>query len=115
MKDHTEAINHVFDALLDEKYGVIKSLDEVSAIGHRVLHGGDKLTESCIIDDKVKDKIREFIKFGPLHNPANLMGIEACEKLAPGKKNTNIIRMRNANRSVSKIQWSRFNDDNVHR
>ena len=86
-KDHTEAINHVFDALLDEKYGVIKSLDEVSAIGHRVLHGGDKLTESCIIDDKVKDKIREFIKFGPLHNPANLMGIEACEKLAPGKKN----------------------------
>ena len=87
MKDHTEAINHVFDALLDEKYGVIKSLDEVSAIGHRVLHGGDKLTESCVIDDKVKDKIREFIKFGPLHNPANLMGIEACEKLAPGKKN----------------------------
>lgn len=87
MNDHTEAINHVFDALLDEKYGVIKSLDEVSAIGHRVLHGGDKLTESCIIDDKVKDKIREFIKFGPLHNPANLMGIEACEKLAPGKKN----------------------------
>lgn len=87
MKDHTEAINHVFDALLDEKYGVIKSLDEVSAIGHRVLHGGDKLTESCIIDDKVKDKIREFIKFGPLHNPANLMGIEACEKLASGKKN----------------------------
>lgn len=87
MKDHTEAINHVFDALLDEKYGVIKSLDEVSAIGHRVLHGGDKLTESCIIDDKVKYKIREFIKFGPLHNPANLMGIEACEKLAPGKKN----------------------------
>ena len=87
MKDHTEAINHVFDALLDEKYGVIKSLDEVSAIGHRVLHGGDKLTESCIIDDKVKDKIREFIKFWPLHNPANLMGIEACEKLAPGKKN----------------------------
>lgn len=87
MKDHTEAINHVFDALLDEKYGVIKSLDEVSAIGHRVLHGGDKLTESCIIDEKVKDKIREFIKFGPLHNPANLMGIEACEKLAPGKKN----------------------------
>ncbi|MDU5922111.1 MAG: acetate kinase [Finegoldia magna] len=91
MKDHTEAINHVFDALLDEKYGVIKSLDEVSAIGHRVLHGGDKLTESCIIDDKVKDKIREFIKFGPLHNPANLMGIEACEKLAPGKKNISVF------------------------
>lgn len=87
MKDHTEAINHVFDALLDEKYGVIKSLDEVSAIGHRVLHGGDKLTESCIIDEKVKDKIREFIKFGPLHNPANLMGIEACEKLAQERKN----------------------------
>ena len=87
MKDHTAAIKHVFDALVHEKFGVVKSLDEVNAIGHRVLHGGDKLTASTIIDENVKAKVREFIKFGPLHNPANLMGIEACESLVPGKKN----------------------------
>ena len=91
MKDHTAAIKHVFDALVDEKYGVVKSLDEVNAIGHRVLHGGDKLTASCIIDENVKEKVKEFIKFGPLHNPANLMGIEACENLVPGKKNVAVF------------------------
>lgn len=91
MKDHTAAIKHVFDALVHEKYGVVKSLDEVNAIGHRVLHGGDKLTASCIIDENVKAKVREFIKFGPLHNPANLMGIEACESLVPGKQNVAVF------------------------
>lgn len=91
MKDHTEAIKHVFNALLDEKYGVVKSLDEIGAIGHRVLHGGDTLTRSTIIDDHVKAKVEEFIKFGPLHNPANLMGIRACEKLVPGKKNVAVF------------------------
>ena len=91
MKDHTAAIRHVFDALVHEKYGVVKSLDEVNAIGHRVLHGGDKLTASTIIDENVKAKVREFIKFGPLHNPANLMGIEACESLVPGKQNVAVF------------------------
>ena len=91
MKDHTAAIKHVFDALVHEKYGVVKSLDEVNAIGHRVLHGGDKLTASCIIDENVKAKVKEFIKFGPLHNPANLMGIEACESLVPGKQNVAVF------------------------
>ena len=91
MKDHTAAIKHVFDALVHEKYGVVKSLDEVNAIGHRVLHGGDKLTASTIIDENVKAKVREFIKFGPLHNPANLMGIEACESLVPGKQNVAVF------------------------
>lgn len=91
MKDHTAAIKHVFDALLDEKYGVVKSLDEINAIGHRVLHGGDKLTESTVIDENVKAKVEEFIKFGPLHNPANLMGIKACESLVPGKKNVAVF------------------------
>lgn len=91
MADHTAAIKHVFDALLDEKYGVVKSLDEINAIGHRVLHGGDKLTESSIIDEAVKAKVEEFIKFGPLHNPANLMGIKACESLVPGKKNVAVF------------------------
>ena len=91
MKDHTAAIKHVFDALVHEKYGVVKSLDEVNAIGHRVLHGGDKLTASCVIDENVKAKVKEFIKFGPLHNPANLMGIEACESLVPGKQNVAVF------------------------
>ena len=91
MKDHTAAIKHVFDALVHEKFGVVKSLDEVNAIGHRVLHGGDKLTASTIIDENVKSKVREFIKFGPLHNPANLMGIEACESLVPGKQNVAVF------------------------
>ena len=90
MKDHTAAIKHVFD-LVHEKFGVVKSLDEVNAIGHRVLHGGDKLTASTIIDENVKAKVREFIKFGPLHNPANLMGIEACESLVPGKQNVAVF------------------------
>ncbi|MEB3058948.1 acetate kinase [Parvimonas sp. D9] len=91
MKDHTAAIKHVFDALVHEKFGVVKSLDEVNAIGHRVLHGGDKLTASTIIDENVKAKVKEFIKFGPLHNPANLMGIEACESLVPGKQNVAVF------------------------
>lgn len=91
MQDHKRAIKHVFDALVDEEYGVIKSLDEVGAIGHRVLHGGDQLTQSTIIDEDVKAKIKEFIKFGPLHNPANLMGIEACEEIAPDKKNVAVF------------------------
>ena len=87
IKDHVEAANIMFSALTDEKNGVIKSLDEITAIGHRVLHGGIKLTESTVVDDNVKNIIRECFDLGPLHNPANLMGIEACEKNAPGKKN----------------------------
>lgn len=87
IKDHVEAANIMFNALTSEEVGVIKSLDEISAIGHRVLHGGIKLTESTIVNENVKSIIRECFDLGPLHNPANLMGIEACEKNAPGKKN----------------------------
>ncbi len=87
MKDHSDAANAMFSALTDTTHGVIKSLDDISAIGHRVLHGGIKLTESTLVDNHVKDVIRECFDLGPLHNPANLMGIEACEKNAPGKKN----------------------------
>ena len=85
MPDHTTAIGHVLDALLDPEHGVAKSLDEIGAVGHRILHGGDKFTASCLVDEKCKDAIRACIPLGPLHNPANLMGIEACEKLMPGK------------------------------
>ena len=87
IKDHVEAANIMFSTLTDSQNGVIKSLDEISAIGHRVLHGGIKLTESTVVDENVKKIIRECFDLGPLHNPANLMGIEACEKNAPGKKN----------------------------
>lgn len=91
IKDHVEAANLMFSSLTDSTNGVIKSLDEISAIGHRVLHGGIKLTESVLVDDKVKAVIRECFDLGPLHNPANLMGIEACEKNAPGKKNVAVF------------------------
>ncbi len=91
IKDHVEAANIMFNALTSEEVGVIKSLDEISAIGHRVLHGGIKLTESTIVDENVKNIIRECFDLGPLHNPANLMGIEACEKNAPGKKNVAVF------------------------
>ena len=91
MKDHKAAMKHVFDALLDPKKGLISSLDEINAIGHRVLHGGEELTDSTVIDAHVKDVIREYVKFGPLHNPANLMGIEACEELVPGKPNVAVF------------------------
>ena len=91
MKDHVEAANAMFSALTDPTHGVIKSLDDISAIGHRVLHGGIKLTESTLVDQHVKDVIKECFDLGPLHNPANLMGIEACEKNAPGKKNVAVF------------------------
>ncbi len=85
MPTHSEAIAAVLDILVDPEFGVIASLDEVDAVGHRVLHGGVKFVESCIIDEACKEAIRECIPLGPLHNPANLKGIEACEKVMPGK------------------------------
>lgn len=86
MPTHSEAIESVLSILVDEKFGVVKSLDEVDAVGHRVLHGGDKFIESCIVDDACKKAIEECIPLGPLHNPANLKGILACEAAMPGKK-----------------------------
>ena len=85
MPTHKEAIEAVMSILVDPEYGVIKSVDEIDAVGHRVLHGGDKFVESCIIDEACKQAIRDCIPLGPLHNPANLMGIEACEKAMPSK------------------------------
>ena len=85
MPTHKEAIEAVMSILVDPADGVIKSVDEIDAVGHRVLHGGDKFVESCIIDEACKQAIRDCIPLGPLHNPANLMGIEACEKAMPGK------------------------------
>ena len=84
MPSHSEAIEAVLSILVDPEYGVIKSVSEIDAVGHRVLHGGDKFIESCIIDEACKQAIRDCIPLGPLHNPATLMGIEACEKVMPG-------------------------------
>ena len=83
MPTHVEAIQYVIDALTDENYGVIKSLDEINAAGHRVVHGGDKFATSVVITPEVKKAIEECNDLAPLHNPANLIGIDACEKLMP--------------------------------
>ena len=84
MPSHTEAIKIVLDTLVSPEHGVISSVSEVGAVGHRVLHGGDKFSGSVLVTEAVKDAIRECIPLGPLHNPANLKGIESCEKIMPG-------------------------------
>ena len=84
MPTHTEAIQFVIDALTDAETGVVKSLDEIGAVGHRVVHGGEKFASSVVITDEVKAAIEECNDLAPLHNPANLIGVEACEKLMPG-------------------------------
>ena len=83
IKDHKDAIKLVLEALVDEKHGVIKSMDEISAVGHRVVHGGEKYAESVVITEEVIESIRECNKLAPLHNPANIIGIEACKELMP--------------------------------
>ena len=84
MPTHTEAINAVLAALTNEKSGVIKSLSEVGAVGHRVVHGGEKFTSSCLINDESMKAIEECNDLAPLHNPANLIGINVCSELMPG-------------------------------
>ena len=91
MKDHTAAFNHVLDVITDPGIGVLKSKDDITAIGHRVLHGGEKYACSIIVDDDVLKTIEECIPLGPLHNPANLMGIKACMELIPGKPNVAVF------------------------
>ncbi len=83
MPTHSEAIQAVLEILVDPVEGVIKSVDEIDAVGHRVLHGGMKFSDSCIIDDKCIKAIEDCIPLGPLHNPANLMGIRACQAVMP--------------------------------
>ena len=85
MPTHGEAIAAVLEVLQDKEVGVVRSVDEIDAVGHRVVHGGVKFAASCLIDEACKQAIRDCIPLGPLHNPANLMGIEACEKIMPGK------------------------------
>ena len=81
--DHTEGIKSVLGLLTDPGHGVLKSLDQIEAVGHRVAHGGELFPESCVVDDKVMEGIRSLCELAPLHNPANLLGIEAVKKLLP--------------------------------
>lgn len=83
MEDHVAASKLMLRALTDEKVGVVKNMSEISAVGHRVLHGGERFTASVIIDEEVMDAIAANIPLGPLHNPANLMGIKACKQVMP--------------------------------
>ena len=87
MPTHKEAISCMLNALTNENTGVIKSLEEIGAVGHRVVHGGEKFTSSVIVDDEVKTAIEECCELAPLHNPANLIGIHACEELMNGVPN----------------------------
>ena len=91
MANHTEGIQWMLKALLDPEKGALKSMDEIGAVGHRVLHGGERFTASVLVNDEVKEAIKANIPLGPLHNPANLMGIEACEKVMPGTPNVGVF------------------------
>ena len=83
MPDHKVAVKMVLDALVDKDHGVIADVSEISAVGHRVLHAGKYYSDSIVVNDDVKKVIRECFDLGPLHNPANLIGIEACEAAMP--------------------------------
>lgn len=84
-RDYDEAIRVVLKVLMDEKYSVISSLDEISAVGHRIVHGGEKFSKSVLITEEVIEKIEECIDLAPLHNPAGVAGIRAAQKAIPGK------------------------------
>ena len=84
MKDHTDAVKLVIEKLTDTNVGVIKSLDEIDAVGHRVVHGGEKFASSVVINDEVMAAIAECNDLAPLHNPANIIGINACKEVMPG-------------------------------
>lgn len=91
MGDHKVAVQLVLDALMDKEHGVIESTEEITAIGHRVLHAGTVYSDATLIDEDVKKVIRDCFDLGPLHNPANLIGIEACEAAMPGKPNVAVF------------------------
>ena len=91
MEDHKAAIGLVLKALIDEAFGVIKSMDEISAVGHRVVHGGEKYAQSVLIDDEVMASLEDCVKLAPLHNPPNIIGIKACMELMPATPMTAVF------------------------
>ena len=84
MKDHTDAVNAVIKKLTDKEVGVVSSLSEINAVGHRLVHGGEKFSAPVRIDDEVIKAVEECSDLAPLHNPANIIGVRACEKVMPG-------------------------------
>ena len=90
-KNHEEAVSFVLAQFTDSDHGVISSLDEITAIGHRVVHGGEKINKSMIVTDEVLEELRSITYLAPLHNPAAVIGIEACMKVVPGKKNVVVV------------------------
>lgn len=91
MNDHSDALKVVLDGLVNEEYNIIKSLDEIEAVGHRVVHGGEEYANSVLIDEDVMKKLDECVALAPLHNPANILGIEAIQKLMPSVPNVGVF------------------------
>lgn len=91
MPDHEVAIRMVLEALVDGSHGVIKNLEEIDAIGHRLVHGGEKFTSSVVIDEEVIKGVEECSPLAPLHNPANLIGVRACQAIMPGVPNVGVF------------------------
>lgn len=91
MPDHEVAIRMVLDALVNREYGVIRDLKEIDAVGHRLVHGGEKFTSSVVIDDEVIAGVEECNPLAPLHNPANLIGVRACQAIMPGVPNVGVF------------------------
>ena len=84
MANHSDAIKVLIDAITNEEYGVVKSMDEIDAVGHRVVHAGENFSDSVLITDSVMKKIEECVELAPLHNPPNILGIKACQEIMPG-------------------------------
>ncbi len=91
LPDHTAGMELVLEVLVNPEYGVVKSMDEIGAVGHRTVHGGEAFAQSVVIDDAVIKVIKECFDIAPLHNPPNLMGIEACQKLMPNVKHVGVF------------------------
>ncbi len=91
LSDHGVAIKRVLDLILDEKIGVLKSLSEINAVGHRVVHGGEKFSSSVVITEEIMKEIESCSDLAPLHNPANLLGVCACQKVMPGVPNVAVF------------------------
>jgi acetate kinase len=91
LPDHTAGMKLVLEVLVNEEYGCIKSMDEIGAVGHRVVHGGEEFAQSVVIDDRVKKVIKDCFDIAPLHNPPNMMGIEACQELMPNVKHVAVF------------------------
>ena len=120
MPSHSEAIQSVLDILVDAQYGVLATTDEIDAVGHRVLHGGMEFSESCIIDDDVIAAVERCIPLGPLHNPANLMGIRACQAIMPNTPqiavfDTAFHMTMPAKAYMYALPWEYYEKDNVRR